>query len=325
MELADLAAWTPVAIDLTGPAPMVDWADLRGRRFAEPFFDQTVGHWAASGAAAPLVRTGLEALSALDAAPSLAPSGMIFHLSRCGSTLVSRLLGTMPGVVVIAEPGPLNTLLELDPDRVDPRVLVNVVRLLVRALGRIRLGDETKVILKLSSWNIRRRAILAAAFPETQWVWVQRSPQRVLASLLSEPPGWLGLQAAPARAARLFGLDAAEIPAMSRLDFAARSLGAMVEAAAADPVGRLVLDYADLPAAIWVRVAGHFGLSPGVSAIGRMAEEARFYAKDPGQRVFAGNLPTERRLTPEMQDAALAFVEPAYRTLGALGPGLGRV
>ena len=159
----------------------------------------------------------------------LSPAGMIFHLSRCGSTLVSRLLGTLPGVVVVSEPSPLNALLGLDPDRVDGATLVRLVRLLVRALGRRRHGDERHLVLKCTSWNIRRREILAAAFPETPWVWVQRDPAHVVASLLANPPGWLGLGAAPPQAARLFGLDPAAVPAMARAEFTARALGAMLE------------------------------------------------------------------------------------------------
>ncbi|HSS25481.1 MAG TPA: hypothetical protein VLL82_14015 [Mycobacterium sp.] len=157
MELAQLARWTPVRLDFSGPAPTVDWADLSAERFVDPFFDQTVARWASGPGARPLVRTGLEALLALDSEPSLEPAGMIFHLSRCGSTLVSRLLGTLPGVVVAAEPAPLNALLGLDPDRVDEAGLVRVVRLLVRALGRCRHGDERRLVLKCTSWNIRRR------------------------------------------------------------------------------------------------------------------------------------------------------------------------
>jgi hypothetical protein len=135
MELADLARWTPIRFDFSGRVPVVDWADLTAERFVDPFFDQTVARWVSGPDASPLVRTGLEALVALDSEPSLEPAGMIFHLSRCGSTLVSRLLGTLPGVIVLAEPAPLNALLGLDPDRVDPGALVWVVRLVVRALA----------------------------------------------------------------------------------------------------------------------------------------------------------------------------------------------
>src|SRR6201999_692605 len=99
--------------------------------------------------------------------------------------------------------------LGLAPDRVDDATLVGLVRFLVRALGRCRHSDERQPVLKCTSWNIRRRAILATAFPETPWIWVQRDPAHVVASLLANPPGWLELQTTPQGAARRFGLDPA--------------------------------------------------------------------------------------------------------------------
>jgi hypothetical protein len=317
MQLADLARWTPIRFDFSGPVPLVDWADLTAERFIDPFFDETVARWLSGPHARPLVRTGLEALVALDSEPSLAPAGMIFHLSRCGSTLASRLLRAVPGVVVLAEPAPLNALLRLDPGLVDEATLARLVRVLVRALGRCRLGGERQLVLKCTSWNIRRRAVLAAAFPETPWIWVQREPARVLASLLAEPPGWLGLQGRPQRTERLFGLDASAVPAMSRVEFAARVLGAMLDAAATDPDLRLVIDYTDLPAAVWQRVAPHFGLEADVAVIERMIEESRFYSKDSASRVFTGDVPERRLATDEMRAAAERFAEPSYRAVAS--------
>jgi hypothetical protein len=317
MKLTDLARWTPVRVDVSGPTPAVYWADLSAERFVEPFFDQTVSRWAQDPRARPLVRTGLDALVALDGELSLEPVGMIFHLSRCGSTLVSRLLGTLPGVVVLAEPAPLNTLLGLHSDRVDQATLIRVVRLLVRALGRCRQGDERRLVLKCTSWNIRRRSILAAAFPDTPWTWVQRDPAHVLASLLAEPPGWLGLQAEPQGAARRFGLDPTAVPTMARAEFAARALGAMLEAAATDPARRLCIEHAELPAAVWQRVGPHFGLQADLPAIDRMIEASRFYSKDPAPRVFTGDSPERHPITDATREAALRFAEPGYRALAS--------
>ena len=92
MQVADLARWTPIRFDFSGPNPSIDWADLSAERFVEPFFDQTVARWATGPRAQPLVRTGLDVLLALDREPSLDPVGMIFHFSRCGSTLVRGCL-----------------------------------------------------------------------------------------------------------------------------------------------------------------------------------------------------------------------------------------
>ncbi|MFZ0714947.1 hypothetical protein [Mycobacterium sp.] len=323
MEIADLARWTPVRLDFSGPVPAVDWANLSEERFVEPFFDQTAARWASGPRASQLVRTGLDALIALDSEPSLEPAGMVFHMSRCGSTLVSRLLGTLPGVVVLAEPSPLNSLLALEPGRVNQPALVQIVRLLVRALGRRRHGDERQLVLKCTSWNIRHSAILAAAFPGTPWIWVQRDPARVLASLLAEPPGWLRFQSWPQQANQRFGLDPAAVPAMTRATFAAHAIGSMLEAAvAAEPAARLCIDHTELPDAIWQRVAPHFGLEVDAAAVARMTDEARFYSKESVPRVFSGDVPEHRRVTDEIREAAERFAQPGYRAL-ALHPGGG--
>ena len=104
---------------------------------------------------------------------------------------------------------------------------------------------------------------------------------------------------------------------MTRAEFAARALGSMLEAAAADPARRLCVDHADLPAAVWQRVAPHFGLEADPAAIDRMIEESRFYAKDPTRRVFTGDVPQRRPITDEMREAALRFAEPGYRALAS--------
>ena len=315
MELADLARWTPIRFDLSGPTPTVDWADLSAERFVEPFFDQTVAGWAAGPRAQPLVRTGLDTLRALDDEPSLDPAGMIFHFSRCGSTVVSRLLATVPGVVVIAEPAPLNALLGLDPRQVDGATLVQLVRLLVRALGRRRHGDERQLVLKCTSWNIRRQEILTAAFPDTPWAWVQRDPAQVVASLLATPPGWLGHQRPPPQTAQRFGIDPATVSNMTRAEFTARALGAMLFSAAVGPPRRVCIDHAELPTAVWQRVAPHFGIDVDAAAIERMAEQSTLYSKNHGAQAFAGDDPELRPITDEMRAAARRFAEPGYRQL----------
>jgi hypothetical protein len=318
MELSEIARWTPIRFDFSGTAPAVDWADLSEERFTEPFFDETVMQWASGPRSRQLVRTGLDALVALDAEPSLDPAGMIFHLSRCGSTLVSRLLSTLPGVVVISEPAPLNSLLGLDPSHVDRAALVQVVRLVVRALGRRRHGDEQQLVLKCTSWNVRQRSILAEAFPDTPWVWVQRDPARVVASLLAEPPGWLRLQDWPQAAKQRFGMDPAAVPAMTAAEFAAQAVGSMLAAAGdADPAGRLCIDQADLPDAIWRRVTAHFRLVVDDDAIARMTAESRFYSKDSAPREFTGDAPEQRAVTDEIRQAAQRFAEPGYRLLSS--------
>jgi hypothetical protein len=121
----------------------------------------------------------------------------------------------------------------------------------------------------------------------------------------------------PPQTALRFGVDPAALPTMTRPEFAARALGAMLLSAAVGPARRICVDHADLPAAVWDRVAPHFGIEIDAAAIERMTEESRFYSKDVESRPFSGELSERRRMTDEMADAARRFAEPGYRMLAS--------
>jgi hypothetical protein len=104
---------------------------------------------------------------------------------------------------------------------------------------------------------------------------------------------------------------------MSPVEFAARALGSMLHVAATDPNHRLLVDYADLPAAVWQRIAPHFGLEVDAETTERMIELSRFYSKDSESRVFTGDAPEHRPINDGMRDAVQRFAEPAYRALAA--------
>lgn len=311
-----LRSWTPVALRLD-PTPAIDWMDLGKARFAEPFFDQTIARLSTGAAPCPIVTTGLDALLACDDAESLEPDAIIFHLSRCGSTLVSRLLSTMPGMLVLSEPAPLNALLQLDPARVDPEIQVRVARLLVRAMARVRLGEEQKLVLKCSSWNIRRAAILEAAFPAAKRIWVQRAPIDVVASLLAGRPGWLRLEDHPAVAETLFGIAAASVPTLEPAEFCIQALHAMLQSAAATDAS--IVDYRDLPDAVWKCVAPSLGIDPTPDIIDRMQREASFSAKQLGSVPFVAPKSDRVQVDQPIRNSVAATLDPIYRALASRG------
>jgi hypothetical protein len=308
-----LTGWTPVALSLAHGELAIDWGDLRGVRFSEPFLHQTIERWAADDPA-PLMRTGRAALEALDGEPSLDPALIIFHVSRCGSTLLSRLLGELPGVLAVSEPGPVNSLL-LANEFATPAAL----RLLVRALGRKRFGDERHYVLKLSSWNVTRATLVRATFPAAKFVWLQRAPEAVVASILADPPGWMKLRRDPAAVRALFGIEAAADNDDGA--FCINAIAALLRAAqrlAPD----LVLDHADLPAAAWERAAPLLGLAPGAGDLARMARTACFAAKDAVPRPFTATLPGVRRLPAELGAKVAEVLTPLYAALARPEPPL---
>jgi len=93
----------PVRID----AGWVEWLDVGTLRFTDPFFENTVRR---AGRRAERWTQPLESLTGI--APGPGPAGLIFHVSRCGSTLISQMLSTA-GQLVLSEPPPVDGIFRL--------------------------------------------------------------------------------------------------------------------------------------------------------------------------------------------------------------------
>src|SRR5450755_3500141 len=90
---AEFDGWVPMRVGWEQGDPQVEWVRLGGERFIDPFFDDTIQrvlqhpfHQAFRR------RTRLDEISEWRGRPAIAPRGFIFHMSRCGSTLVSQVL-----------------------------------------------------------------------------------------------------------------------------------------------------------------------------------------------------------------------------------------
>lgn len=312
----ELINWTPVALHLDAPEPSIEWQDLGRVRFEEPFFDETVLRWKAANPQARTLRTGVDALFVLDQAPSLNPSGFIFHLSRCGSTLLARLMQQIPGCTVVSEPAIINHLLQMNGTNVDRATQARLLRLLIRALGRQRFVDERHYILKLSSWNIRKLEVFRSAFPRTPLVWLQRKPAEVMASLLAHEPEWRALQGAPEKAASLFEMTAGEVATSTLEAFYAGALASLLRAASSPmPSDILTVDYSELPQAAWTTVAPYFGLKLNAGEIGLMEAQSRFYSKNAKLTMFERSEVEKNALPRLIRQLVDAELDSLYREL----------
>jgi hypothetical protein len=247
---------TPAFVGRYATEPKVDWALVDGR-FTDPFFGQTIDRAMAHPFNAVFAcRTGLDALGEVHAAhPGLTPAGFIFHLSRCGSTLVAQMLAAREAVRVLSEPQPLDAVIR----RSDPSGDGRLVREMVSVLGRPCAGERDYVI-KVAAWHVFALPLIRRAFPDVPFVFVFREPRAILASQekirgAELIPGDVD----PAHA----GLTAEEAAHMATDEYGARMLAAIARAALRHAAsGRwLFVDYAELPDAVERRVLPFFGLS----------------------------------------------------------------
>ena len=307
---ATLDGWTPIRVHQR-PAPVVEWCWMDGATFDEPFFVQTVER-ALRSPFSLLFRheTPIAALDAIE--PGLGPSGFVLHGSRCGSTLVSRMLAAARECLVLSEPLPVDDVVRA---RAPEAEKVRWLRGMVSALGRPRLGGERAYVLKLDAWAACNLETLRAAFPDVPWVFLFREPLEVLASHFRHR----GAHMVPgALDPGLFGLEWEAIARMAPEEYCARVLAAIYRAALEHRDGpALFVDYADLPDAVFSRILDAFALDLDEASLARMRNVTRLDAKNPHLFFTADGETKERDAPPALRDAAERWVRPLYEELRA--------
>ncbi len=190
--LAELPGLVPLAIDHRDGGRVL-WGDLGRHPFREWQYIFTISHLAEAGKIKTAFTTSLDILD--DETPfadSLVPSGFIFHISRCGSTLTTKALARPDGHMMISQGGPLQRgfWAAITDDFSQPLSLTprdsQRLRTLILAMTRRRLGCERKAFVKFISWNVLYIDMIAAAFPDTPCLFLYRNPVEVIASVRKE-------------------------------------------------------------------------------------------------------------------------------------------
>ncbi len=263
--------WLPARAALHPTGLYFALRDIRTAELQDPFMQETIARVAARESVVQIAREDVGKGTA-----GTSPAGIVFHVSRCGSTLVSQLLKQHVGVVVYAEPLPVNEIL-LPPHKWARAEIVAALRSLGAAFAR---HARKPYVLKLTSWNTLSCDIVAEAFPDSPWTLCLRDPVEVAVSLLQQPAGWIWDGGEPAAPFRKY-IDP-EGAAQSREAYVARLFAAFCDAACRlDPGRGRLVDYSSLPAAVWETVAPHFSLAADKGVQGHMQAAAAMNSKAP--------------------------------------------
>lgn len=318
VKAEELKHWVPIRIYQRDARAFVDWCYMDGARFLEPFFDQTIER-RFSRPFNLLFRhqTPIEFLGELYKQNLGLPlKGLIFHMSRCGSTLISQVLASLDRNVVISEAGPIDTVLRFnycDP-QVSDETRVEWLRWVVAALGQRRARSEQNLFVKLDCWHTMYLPLIERAFPNVPWVFVYREPVEVLASHRRRR----GAQMIPhVLQPEVFGMSSEEAARISMDEYCARVLARICEAALHYSYGRegFLVNYKQLPEAIFGEVADHFRFKFDESEAFRMRTASRLDAKNPVM-TFEGDSSEKQSLaTEEMQRLADEILKPLYAGL----------
>ena len=246
----------------------------------EPFHDEYLGRCGRRITLNQLVtpRTSLKALATCARrVPQAEPAGFIFHLSRCGSTLLSGCLSELDGAAVFSE-SPVLTEVLLDP-ALSPQAKQAHVRCLIDLKASVFPGR--RVVVKWNAWDIFHAPLLCGAYPAVPVVALVRDPVEILASHEAQAGRHMSGDPSLAAVAPVFAASAAA----SALEHRVRVLDALMQAMAglaAAPGAACCIDYRQWHGGTVQQVAGLFGLRCDAHAQRRIGLRMQHHAKQPG-------------------------------------------
>ncbi len=314
-----LHGWVPIRLFWQGAEPLVEWCYLGSERFTHPFFDSTI-QLALQRPFNSLFRqhTTMAALGEWSQrSPGIRPSGFIFHMSRCGSTVVSQMLASLAEHVVVSEAGPLDALarahLRAPLASVERRI--EWLQWMVSALGQRRAGCEERYFIKFDARTTFELPLLRQAFPEVPWIFLYRDPVEVLVSLAGRPSSMTtpGME-------QLLGLPVSPNTGLSIEEHTAQILGLLCETAGRQfPDERgLLVNYRQIPAVVWEKLPGQFGFTLPAGGMEPMRAAAGLDAKNRSRRFEGDSARRQAEASAEIRRAAERWVAPAYQRLEEL-------
>ena len=294
-------------------------------------------------------------------AKNLALTGVAFHESRCGSTLVANSLIAMNPRKhrVYSESSPPLMALGLCEDHGDADGACTadqgamILRDVMFFMGRTDDPDEERFFFKIQSAGTKELATFREAFPKTPWLFVYRDPVQVMMSHFAHGvksanclrnmhnPHPLLQKLARRRGYRAVGgrrhrddneneVKDSKLKELSPQEFCAAHLASLTETAAhhiqeSDGLGRAV-NYVSLPNILYEKVLPSWGVDVSEEEIKNIQEISGHYSKGRGNQKKEWKEDSEKKeemATPEIQDAAKIFLQESYDNLEELSQASG--
>lgn len=319
-NVANLINWTPIRFYWQAAKPFVDWCQMGELRFTDPFFDQTVER-RLQHPFSLLFRpqTPVDALTELaDVNPGLKPSGFIFHMSRCGSTVISRMLAALPENIVVSEAGAIDSILRagFGQRRGTVEERIAWLKSMLSALGQRRHGEERNFFIKFDGWQTLCLPLIQRAYPDVPCAFVYRNPVEVIVSHQRRTAHWMfpGSLAPDAT-----GLEVSTVLHMRTEEYFARVLGRICQAALEnfDEARVLFINHKQLPAIVTSSLLEFFQVSYPEKEIERMMETAQFHAKEPSMNYLDDSEEKRVEASETARQMAEKWVGKVYEELEA--------
>ena len=317
-----LKGWLPVDAVVEDGRPGIRWMEMSDVSLAEPFFQQTVERAKTEGDRAETF-TEFDVLLQLEKAlDSVAPTGFIFHSSRCGSTLVANACRAISNSIVLSEANAIDKLIARfitdAPEGSVKEALYSVfLRSVVHALGQRRNGNEQHLFVKFACCSFAQIERIRRIWPNVPWVFLYRDPVETIVSNITSVPPWL-LDNDRRVLASITGASPAAVAEMKIEELCARTIGSFYTTAerVADNSGMLV-NYNQLSVPVISSVLKFFKVDPSNEELEQIARGSRSYSKESsGTRTFVADTAAKQQLASDLvREVAETWAMKPYQQL----------
>jgi hypothetical protein len=178
-----LSNWIPYKLIEKDNEVYFEWIYLGDLKYAEPFFDETISKCRSHANNSKLFKVITTVENLLDWSNELIAvelKSLIFHVSRCGSTMLSQSLATSSENIMISEAPIIDEILRSENFDSDKKAAL--LKAVISFLGQKRFPEQQHLIVKLDAWHIFNADYLRSIFPKIPFALLYRNPVEVLKS-----------------------------------------------------------------------------------------------------------------------------------------------
>lgn len=205
--------WIPINLVEKDNQVYFEWFYLADLKYDEPFFEETISKCRSltyNSKSFKVISTIENLIDWSEELISVELKSLVFHVSRCGSTMLSQSLATSAENIMISEAPIIDQILRSNIFSLEKKKVL--IKSVLKLLGQKRFTEQQHLIIKLDAWHIFNASFLRAIFPEIPFALLYRNPTEVLKSHQKK----MGMHMVPnLLPPNIFGIFAKEIDEIS--------------------------------------------------------------------------------------------------------------